>query len=166
LLLEAGELYIHGCDEDALGLSVIDQGGERLIAGVSHDGNAIRLGGHGFGELRDHLLRVPIGPDVFHVGAGIGGSRQGAVVDYGLKTSAGRAAGEEHDLGARAPPAFGCRSSTFGCRGLGRGGRLRRRGLGRCRGRRGCAGRQNQGERSQQGNPGRQALKHLFLLFL
>ena len=33
---------------------------ERLVAGMSHDCDAVGLGGGGFTELLDHLLRIPI----------------------------------------------------------------------------------------------------------
>ena len=79
-------------------LSGIDQGIKGCIAGVAHDGNAIGLGGCGLLELGGHLGRIPVGPDVLHVRAGILGSLESTVIDDLLEASTGCSAGEEDDL--------------------------------------------------------------------
>jgi hypothetical protein len=59
LRLGLRELGVLAGDKDALGLRIVDQRIERFVAGVPHDGDAIRLGGRRLTELLDHLLRIP-----------------------------------------------------------------------------------------------------------
>ena len=93
-----GQLGVLAGDDDAVLLSLVDQGRKRLVAGMAHDGDAGRLGGGGFLELLDHLLGIPVGEDVLDVRAEVGLGLFGAVVHVVGKDAACRAAGEEGDL--------------------------------------------------------------------
>ncbi len=86
---------------------------ERIVAGVAHNGDAIGLGGCGFGKLGHHFLRVPVGPNVFHICAQVGRSRYRAVINNRIKGAAGRSTGEEHNLGVAAPALFGLLRGFF-----------------------------------------------------
>ena len=59
-------------DDDAILHGVVDERIERLVARVAHHGDAVRLGGRGFLELLDHLLRIPVREDVVDLRAEIG----------------------------------------------------------------------------------------------
>ena len=119
LRLGLGELGVHHGDQDALALGVVDERVEGVVAGVAHDGDAVRLRRDGFLELGDHLVRIPVGPLIGDRRPEGRLGRLGAVVDDRLEPAARRAAREEGDLhvlaelGRRAwcrslPMAMGC----------------------------------------------------------
>ena len=62
---------------------------------MAHDGDAVGLGGDRFLELLDHLLRIPVGEDVAHLGAEVGLGLLGAVVDVVGEDAAGGPPGKK-----------------------------------------------------------------------
>ncbi len=116
LFLRCGQFGVHDRDDDALCDGVVDERLEGVVTGVTHDRDAVRLGGHGLGELADHLARIPVGPLIVHVGAEQGLGCLGAVVDDGREAATLGATGEEDDVGVLAELRIGVLCRDCGAR--------------------------------------------------